>query len=254
MDFVHKLYYKHLSKPVSKALYSIGMTPNKITVINFIFALSCGFYFFSRGTYIGNLSGLGVFVICVVLDYADGDIAKRYNMQSQFGLWLDGYGDLIIHNFVMAAVCLGILRSQSLFNQDTLTLWIIIYLVLNSTLQSISIHYNNRFGFDSYKGSEVFRIYMDQKHTLLNRFFKNIVDPTSSWIGLFLFTIRWVLVIGILTNMMLPAFIFILSVTAFRFVLMFLIYGLRLLEYDVLWIVQVLKKMEQRYEAVQYSI
>ncbi len=250
------LYYKFIS-PLCHKIFG-RFTPNQITVFNFLFTILAGGYCLSRGTWFWNLCGLGVLLINGFLDYVDGDIAKSTNRMSLSGAWLDKGGDMIIQNIIMASVAYALFVHQ--FSNLTVLVCITYFIGINA-MNMISIFYNNTFGFDSHIGNEFFRDFMDHKkenrdrsmllyghiffQDLFNRFMKNLIDPTASFCGLVLWTVRYFLVIGILMNMMAGAFICITALLTFRWIVMFILYAMHLAERKDLWVLLALAVMDK---------
>lgn len=249
------LYYKFLS-PISKKILG-RFTPNQITVFNLLFTLVFGSYFMTRGTYAGNLCGLVVLLFNGLLDYVDGDLATSTNRKSLAGQWFDKGGDMIIQNVIMASVAYAL----CVHHWSLLTIGICIaYFIGSNAMNMISIFYNNTFGFDSHIGNELFRDFMDFKRAkrdrsmipfgqifsqdAFNSFMKNLIDPTASLIGLILWTVRYFLVFGIIFDRMYMAFVIITSLLTFRWVAMFIIYAMHLLEYKGFWFLQTLAVMD----------
>ena len=91
---------------------------------------------------------------------------------------------------------------------------------------------------------------------LINRFFKNLIDPTASPVGLFLYTVRYWIILGIVINRLNYTFVCITAIHLFRASLMYVIYGLHLAEYKKLWLLQALSILDedrQEYYAVRSS-
>ena len=240
LEFCQIFYQKYLSK---SALKIFGrFTPNQITGFNLAFTILFGWLCFSQGTYLFNLLGFGVLLINGYLDYLDGDLAKSTKQFSVFGQWLDSGCDMIIQNIVMAAIAYGLCRTHALL------IVAITFFIANSAMQVISLRYNATFGFDSHCGNALFRTYMDKKPNLFNKLMKNLLDPTASKIGFFLFTFRYWLVLGILFNQMKWAFIVITALLLFKVIIMHVIYGMHLLEYKKLWILQALAIIDEERE------
>lgn len=214
-----------------------NITTTQITVFNFFFSLIFAVFFFSRGTYLANWIALGVMGISTILDYADGDLGRNHNRSSPVSIWLDETGDIVLQNSIMAAICFSISRFEP---SALLLVVIMLYFVGNSITNVISFHYNNTFGFDSYKGNALFRKYMETKPTLLNRFLKNLIDPTSSAVGLVFYTIRYWIVFGIIFDQMKTILICVTFIITFRWIAMYILYALHLKHYKKLWVLQAL--------------
>lgn len=84
-----KLYA--LFDKINPHLHSIGVTPNMITLGSVVSA--CGsIYAFYKKQYM--ISG-GLFVVAQILDAQDGYYARKYNMVSTTGDWLDHITDVV---------------------------------------------------------------------------------------------------------------------------------------------------------------
>ena len=245
MDFTHRIYNKISDRFIYKIAYFT--TPNSITIFNFFFTLIYAGYLFSRGTYVCNLLALGIMGISVFLDYLDGDLAKKTNRTSALGAWLDKGGDIVLQISIMAAIAYGLMQG---FKATTFPLLaaIMVYFVGRNASGAIAYEYNHTFGFDSYAGSAMFRKYMDEKPTLLNRALKNIIDPTSSAVGLFLFTVRYWIIFGAVFDLMRFAFYSITLLTTIQWIIMYVLYALHLKEYKKLWVLQALAVLDKERE------
>jgi len=156
----------------------------------------------------------------------------------------------------MAAICFGILKGLTAKVLPFLLAVVMLFFIGNSIMNVISVYYNNRFGFNSYKGNKLFRGYMNEKDNFLNRFLKNLIDPTSSWLALSFYTVRYWIVLGALFNIMPLAIICITIIGTFRWVVMYVIYALYLLDYKKLWVVQALGILDESnpdYYRVRYG-
>lgn len=218
------------------------ITPNQITIFDHLLTLTVGIWAFSRGTWWGNYTGLAVMLIIGILDYADGDVAKQTKGYTKLGVWLDSVFDVIIQNAVMAAIAIGCHKLGMSFAISAC------FFVGNAGLNLVSFHYNQTFGFDSHKGSDLFRKYMETKPTYFNRFMKNLIDPTSSGPGLILYTVRYWLVLGIIFNCMPAIFIIITVLTNFRWIMMYILYAMHLNEYQKFWVLQALAIIDENRE------
>jgi phosphatidylserine synthase len=243
LEWCQALYNRYLSGPLVRIFAALGITPNQVTIINFLFILTIGIWAFATRHY---YVGLAVCLINGVLDYVDGDLARHTNQYSRTGEWLDSGGDVIIQNGIMAAIAYGLLTLRPAV--PLLSATIMLYFMGNSSMNLISFHYNNTFGFNSHAGSKLFRKYMDTKPSLLNRFLKNLVDPTASHLGMVFWTVRYWLVAGVFSKNMHFAFYTITSILIFRAFVMYVIYAMHLAEYKKLWILQALAIVDDERE------
>jgi phosphatidylglycerophosphate synthase len=232
MKEISKSIYKIVSAPIVKFFVHYRFSANEVTMYSMIF-MAAGGYAFAMRLYWGALVFCG---ISAVLDYADGDVAKATTGYTPAGAWIDAFGDIIKQNGIMGCIAIGINAPA----------WLIVtFFVANAALNVISLHYNNTFGFDSYNGNELFRKYMNMKPTILNRFLKNIIDPTSSWIGLWLGTVRYWIILGVIFSCMPLVFVIITCINVFKALFMFTIYALHLAEYKKLWLLQALAILDK---------
>lgn len=239
-EWSENLYYK-INRPALSLCMSLGITPNQVTIFNHFLTLTVGIWGFSRGNWGGNALGLIVMLINGYLDYLDGDLAKKTRTGSNLGEWLDSGFDVVIQNAVMAAIAIGCFKQG-------LPIWVIaFFFVGNSASNLVSFKLNSVFCFSSSKGNEKFRNLMSFKPSIVNRFIKNIIDPTSSRLALFLYTVRYFIVIGVFFNIMPLCFAVVTLITNLKWLLLFVIYSLYLKDYP-LWVVECLKHLDDEKE------
>lgn len=234
-----KVVYKRIADPFISASVLLGITANQITVFNHFITLTLGCYGFSRGTYWGGILGLSVCLFNGFLDYLDGDVARARGEQSKFGVWLDSGFDVIIQNAVMGAIAIGC------FKMGLPIIWIILFFVANAANNLVSFHYNQTFGFDSANGNSLFRQFMEVKKTPINRFFKNIIDPTSSFFGLATFTFRYWIVAGVLSQHLIFCFIAMTVIANIKWFIMFTLYAMHQAGSKKLYVLQALAILDE---------
>lgn len=241
-EWCKTFYLDHVSTPLIRVLKKYKVNPNTVTIGSHCITLTAGIYFFSRGSWVGNVLGLAVMIVIGMLDYADGDLAKQTRGISQLGVWIDSVFDVVIQNAVMAAIAIGCYKQG-------LPLHIILFFFVgNAATNLVSFHYNATFGFDSHVGNELFRKYMKQKPTYINRFFKNLIDPTSSGLGLVCYTVRYWIVLGAIFNIMPRCFLIITILGNIRWIIMYILFALHLIEYKKLWVSQALAILDEERE------
>ncbi|GMA62478.1 CDP-alcohol phosphatidyltransferase family protein [Alicyclobacillus fastidiosus] len=106
-----------LSVPISEWLCKTPLTPNAISVISLAFAIASAvaFYF---ATPLALVLGAVLFHISYILDCADGYKARKMNMSSKIGHWIDHTFDEIKKPILM----IGIYAGQFV-HQGSLPLW-----------------------------------------------------------------------------------------------------------------------------------
>lgn len=217
-----KTAYQAIAWPFVKTCVQLKITSNQITLFNHFLTLTLGCYAFSRGTYEWGLIGLSVCLINGFLDYLDGDVARATEQSNKLGIWLDSGFDVVIQNAVMASIAVGCFKMG-------IPLWVILlFMIANSANNFVSFNYNSTFGFDSDKGNELFREIMDKKRSPINVFLKDLIDPTSNYIALVLYTYRYFIAVGMVFNIMPYLFIFITVVANIKWIVMYVLYAMHL--------------------------
>lgn len=87
-DFYYNNLTKHISAPLTSILSYTPLTPNMATLTMFFFGLS-GAFFFSYGTPYGYLYGGTSFVLLILADTVDGELARFQEKSSLFGDYFD---------------------------------------------------------------------------------------------------------------------------------------------------------------------
>lgn len=189
---------RHLANFIAKLLAKTGITPNQVTVLNFIIFTPLIFYFLVKGTYIDNLIALCLIFVTIILDLCDGILARIKSIQSKFGAWLDGSLDRIFQFLIFCAVIIGVFRNTGNWQWFLPGLGV---LFGQNIANYMGFCYDREFGFDVYLGSKEFnqKFANVKRISFLDSFLKNIIVP-SNFIYISLFCCRYLLVLGILFN------------------------------------------------------
>ena len=92
-----------LAEKLNPYFYKLGFNPNGVTTLSLIFGiLSCYFYYLKYYLF----SSISMF-ISYFFDVMDGNFARRYNMQTQFGDYYD-------HELYLLSIRHGILLMKKL--------------------------------------------------------------------------------------------------------------------------------------------
>ncbi len=113
-----RLLHRRLSRPITRLAVAWGVGPNWITLASLaagVAALAC----LAQGTPGLSLAGLALYVFAVVLDHADGEVARLTLTESRTGEWLDIAVDTLVHSGIV--VVLGAI-TQRLAGQGGLLL------------------------------------------------------------------------------------------------------------------------------------
>jgi CDP-alcohol phosphatidyltransferase len=101
--------HRRLSRPISRAAVGAGIGPNTITLASGLVGLA-SVAMFARGDVPSVLAGLLLYVAAVVLDHADGEVARLTLTESLVGEWLDIFVDTLIHGTMLLALGLACTR------------------------------------------------------------------------------------------------------------------------------------------------
>ena len=96
-DWIRKLSIKLLYRPLER----IGLPADKLTYLNFGLLGLTSVYFFSRGDY---LIALGFAGINFMLDYIDGELARRHGGETKKGGWIDTSLDWLYYLLLIGAI------------------------------------------------------------------------------------------------------------------------------------------------------
>lgn len=101
MYIIERIYTEYLAFPTVKLLANTFITPNMVTMFNYILALFNVIMLFS-----GRMNILSALLIQVYLflDILDGNLARYTNQCSKLGAKLDNYGDRILYNLLIFAL------------------------------------------------------------------------------------------------------------------------------------------------------
>jgi phosphatidylglycerophosphate synthase len=108
------LFYRPLAFLFVRSIYRTQITPNNISVAAIIIGIGAGF-FYSAGTYAGNITGAILFLIFNILDCSDGQLARLKKNGTPAGRIIDGISDYIASLSVYSGICLGFYRYSHNF-------------------------------------------------------------------------------------------------------------------------------------------
>lgn len=98
---------RHISQFISRRIAHTGLSPNQITLMGMTVGL-IGALMLSLPGYWPKLFGALLFVICVVVDGVDGEVARLALKESTFGHYLDIVTDNIVHAAIFVGVAFGL--------------------------------------------------------------------------------------------------------------------------------------------------
>lgn len=167
------LNYRRISYWIIKRLVRTRITPNQVTFFEImlflisILLICTGYHFFM-------IIGAFLNIICVYLDYVDGDLARAKSMTSEFGKKLDAANDHL------AAVLLPISMTSALFIQTGNSYILIIGAIIIVNVFFISHHQKNLL----LEMEESKKDIQENMFNKLNRIQQKILQVTGVKIGL----------------------------------------------------------------------
>jgi hypothetical protein len=111
-ELINKILNRPAAFLVAKAFYSLGQSPNMVTLFSLLFGASSG-YFFARGNYRSLVIAALLLELMIIFDCADGQLARFTGKSSQFGKTLDGMADTITHFSIFYGVAFALYRETS---------------------------------------------------------------------------------------------------------------------------------------------
>lgn len=98
-----RVFHRRLSRGLTRWAVACRVTPNTISIASIVIGLG-GAAAIASGGVRGALTGLGLYVLAVVLDHADGEVARVSFTESRVGEWLDVAGDTVVHAALVLAM------------------------------------------------------------------------------------------------------------------------------------------------------
>jgi phosphatidylglycerophosphate synthase len=98
--------HRRASRQVSRLAVAWGITPNQLTLASLAIGVAAA-WCFARPAPAGALVGLVLYGVSVILDHADGEVARLTLAESKVGEWLDVVADTVVHALVVLAVGLA---------------------------------------------------------------------------------------------------------------------------------------------------
>jgi CDP-L-myo-inositol myo-inositolphosphotransferase len=113
-SWLTKLINRRISLVITKRIANFPITPNQITVINFLIGIT-GCLAILHGTPLSIAAGSVVFLLSSILDGCDGELARLRFQKSQIGAWLDVTTDNVVHWFLFYALTASAVNRHGLF-------------------------------------------------------------------------------------------------------------------------------------------
>jgi len=108
--FLARWVDRPLSRCLSPRLAARGVPPNAVTLVGSSLGF-LGAFFLAQAGYAAHLLGAWLFLVAVVLDGVDGEVARLSLRESRFGHYLDIITDNLVHVAVFCGIAAGLHRE-----------------------------------------------------------------------------------------------------------------------------------------------
>lgn len=103
------IFFRGLTKRVADVLVKFPITANMITCFGLFLVIPMA-YLLSSGKYLPQIIGAFVAYVIIFVDYLDGEIARRKNIATIFGDWLDAMVDEIREFVIILSLGIGVYK------------------------------------------------------------------------------------------------------------------------------------------------
>jgi phosphatidylglycerophosphate synthase len=134
--FLARTVSRRISPFFSKKLAHTRITPNEITIIGMSIGL-LGALFLAQPNYGARLLGAFLFVLSVIVDGVDGEVARLKLQETPFGHYLDIITDNVVHIVLFVAIALGLYRETG----DAGYVKALLFLLAGFGLCGVSVYY-----------------------------------------------------------------------------------------------------------------
>jgi phosphatidylglycerophosphate synthase len=108
--FLSPVLDRKVSRAVTRRLAHTAVTPNQITLFSFLLGLLSVWLLMWPG-YWPQVGGATLFLVSVIIDACDGEVARLKYLESDFGAKFDIIADNIVHLLLFPAIALGLYRE-----------------------------------------------------------------------------------------------------------------------------------------------
>jgi len=119
-DLMFRFFARPLSFPIAWLGLRLGLRPNDVTVVSLVINV-LGLAMMLTGSRIVMVTGVILVLLALVLDAADGNMARTARQFSPVGEWLEGIGSYLLCGWFHLAGGIGAWRA--LIKQDPVTGW-----------------------------------------------------------------------------------------------------------------------------------
>lgn len=233
---------------IALLLSTLHIRANTVTIARFCIAFPLSIYFFTRGTYHANLVGLGMYIFLMFFDFVDGQLAKNFNSKTAIGHFLDLILDRILMLTVTASIFYAGLQTKS-------SLWFITALVYYSAfflVTTLFYEFDSMFNLDYSQYPQIKMQLKKRRKSIrfLDRIVYSCLYVHENSLARFCFGASYPLLIGIITNQIRYALLFVAIMYLIRSLVVLFLFFSVILECNPMKreIVNVLKNRLNKFE------
>lgn len=134
--FLTKLVDRRISRKLSPPLARWGVRPNWITLMGTSIGLA-GAWLLAQTQYGAHLAGALLFLVAVMVDGVDGEVARLTLRETRFGHYLDIITDNVVHVAIFTGIAVGLSRATS----DVSHLYALLALLGGFALSVLSVYH-----------------------------------------------------------------------------------------------------------------
>jgi len=104
-------FYRIFSIYITKIFLIFKINPNIVSVLGFLMGIVGGYLYLNNQFLLGSI----LFLIALILDFVDGEIARYCKLSSKFGAWLDTISAHLLYPYFFFTLGLGIFFQTGIF-------------------------------------------------------------------------------------------------------------------------------------------
>jgi phosphatidylglycerophosphate synthase len=133
-------FFRNSGNALASFLEGTPITPNALSIIGFLFVIAASFLL-AKGNYALSLTASALLFLSIIIDFADGSLARKKGLVSEFGDWFDAMIDEAREFLVILALAWGLAGDQ----HETRIIWVLAFFILGAdalTMRAVTKFYN----------------------------------------------------------------------------------------------------------------
>lgn len=199
---------RKIATPIVRMLAKTKVTPNQITISRGVILIPLFAFFFMRGDFVSNLTGLFLYGVFFVFDCVDGQLARLKSMESELGAFIEDFGDRAAIIIVLASIAFGFFRMTG----NLLPFFLVFFLLLLDNFQELITFKGHGFGIQIGQDEmeKLRKEFRKKRVSWWQKLFFNLVYLGESPLA-FVFAKVYPFILGILLDQILIAFFYMLA-------------------------------------------